>query len=493
MADFKKSRRKGFGVGASNTQILEALYKKYSRDYLRYFKELSDNYKIGPNKEEVDKTVELIKRMLVVLENVITTGIITEEDSEKLSEFSENIELQKQFFIQEIQKDTVLQQLLSVINEKTGISLEEMTSVEGVVEKGLQQVRKSQARKRVSFAEKAPHIAALGKGAFQESLKAATGPVYPLLEKAFGIGKDIFSLGKGLSQKRREKEEESAIAQTFPSSFREPRTRDFREARGAGSSLGSMVGIAGRETLDKQVAPLKRFFDKEAYQTKWTKELLDATKEAKERKEKNWSFLDIFEGKIGVLTLGLAALATSVIAAKRFLDTWKSKEEITKAAVDIGSSAGAGAGKTLEQIKKFGGIDVYAKKLGKTPKQVALDVAYLEQLESLGKRAEQPWYKKTLQSYGLMKRPEIVSVPTRAEEIQKEFSPKNIPTNFSQPPLKIEVPPVPGLDVLKETIERLTEQLQRNQESAPVKTGNVFDSGDTLLTEHAKGNLNFDR
>lgn len=488
--DFKKSRRKGFGVGASNTQILEALYKKYSRDYLRYFKELSDNYKIGPNKEEVDKTVELIKRMLVVLENVITTGIITEEDSERLSEFSENIELQKQFFIQEIQKDTVLQQLLSVINEKTGISLEEMTSVEGVVEKGLQQVRKSQV-KRAPFAEKAPRVAALGKELGKGLAVATTGPFYPLLEKAFGVGKDIFSLGKGISQKRREREEESAIAQTFPSSFREPRTREVREARGVGSPLGSMVGIAGKEILDKQVAPLKRFFDKEAYQTKWTKELLEEMKKAGEKSK--------IESSLGIGNLlalaGKAAIGAGTAAGglKVGYDLAKAVMDYNKA-IDYSHEAHKRAMDSLAQWNRQ--IDKVTSDLkgGTQETKSATD----EILKRMSLRDQ------LLAAAPTTIRDPFVSKPKKESEIIREKSEtisKEIKTvetqrnifNKEAQPLKIEVPPVPGLDVLKEAIERLTEQLQRNQESAPIKMGNVFDSGDTLLTEHARGNLNFER
>lgn len=502
--DFKKSgKRNKFGVGTANTRILEALYKKYSRDYLKYFKELSDNYKIGPNKEEVDKSVELVKRILVVLENVISTGIITEEDSANLKEYSENIELQKQYFLEEVQNDKVLQQLISIIDEKTGIPLEQMGSAEEVVKKGIQQLQRSKVREAAPFRERAPHIAALGKDIGKSLAVAATGPFYPLLEKAYGVGQDIFSLGRGAAQRRRSKEEESTIGEVSPSSFRTPRSREAQESRTSGASLGSMVGVAQKETLDKQVAPLKRFFDKEAYQTKWTKELLEATKEAKEKKD--MGFVDILSSKFGslkdvlILTLPLLAkfgIALGALAAS----AWSVKQvwDLIKKLADLGGASGerreageAAANAAQQQINVMQemGLSDYSKGLGKTPEQVALDIAYLErrgQMESKAPRWPKSWkeaWKLPLFAYDAVKN--IITedrqpLAERAKEIEK----------MGEQPLKIEIPPIPGLDGL---IEKLNEQLQKSQEketaAVPVKTGNVFDSGDTLLTEHAKGSL----
>jgi len=489
----KKSNR--FDVGQFNMQAMDALHKKYTRDYLGFFEELSTLYKIGKNKREIAETIQLIEKARNLLSGVINDGIIGVEDSEKLYDLVEKIEAKKQYFLEEVQKVKALQEKISEVTEKTGVSSQDLNVTQELVKEGVRQSRRKAREGIGSFLERtAPRtyggIAKVGAGLGTSLL----GPFTPLAKAGIGVGKDIIEWRRKATEEKERKLGESYRSGLRPSAAIREQTQ---EARGTPPPVGEFRGVSNRRaTLAEQVAPLKEFFDKDAYKAKWTQELLKAAKEGRGGKGENVGGLGGAFPLLGkaaqVVGIGVAA----VFAANRLQKLGEKIQEYS----DVQKYVQKELREQAELQKRFN--DELSLTLGQKLREAAKsgdearrkDAVYkIKQLESerAHKQTEETGaWEDWKAGLGAI----IPDEPTsRAGKMATPLSGLNGSVNSrSEKGRSFEVPSVPGLDILNETIKRLTDQLQKNQ-TPPIlmsgSGGNMFDSADALINAHANGGL----
>ena len=506
MADSSK-RRKVVQIDQHSMQSMKVLNKKFGRDYLKFFTELSSLYIAGKNKKEIDKTIRLIEKVQGLLNDVIEEGAISVPDSELLYNLVQQIEEQKKYFLEEVENVQALQEKVSKVEEGTGVSLEDLNVTREVAREGVRQARRREKESTTSFLKRtAPTAYGMGASAVQALGVSTLGPFYGAAKAGLGLLKDAGGVRKSLSEKKESALEESLKTSLRPGGGMSPDFEGAQTARTQPPPVSDFRGTATKTvSLEKQTEPLREFFDKGAYKAQWTRELLNASKEKSKGADGGGllgglglggltaSFKGLGAGLLPLIGKAglLAALAVGVgLSIKQFINLGGAVSEFSKAKKAQAEAARGlkqAAGQKLDAIKEMG-LAEYAKKTGKTEKQVAMDVAYMEQQSELTASAAQPWYKKTGQALGIIDRPKISSVQERTKEIQEMSAPRLKPGVVPEQPIPFEAGQI---QTLTETMKNLTDKIGQTQsEGIPgPRQGNRFDSGDTLIQNHANGDL----
>ena len=369
--DKHKFERSSFGLGNFNTQTMQALHKKYYRDYLPFFQELSKLYKQGKNKNEIVETINLIKKIQTLLGDIIKEGSIEKDDADLLYSSVKKIEEKKLYFLEEVANVKALQEKIQKVEATTGISLEDLNVTKEVVEHGIRESRKKSEHPGSFLKRTAPTMHGMAVSGGQAVAASMLGPFYGAVKGAYGLGKDVLNIGKGLREKRQTNlgsslrsdirtsgsrvispgvtPESTQVARTrppkvdsftgfssSPSQREENRISQDNDWSGVFQNRESHLkrdndwsGVfqnqkeshpqkteLNKPNLEQQVAPLQEFFDKGAYKAKWTKELLSTSKEKKEGSKESMGFLGDFKagiipfiGKAGQFALLGAAIA----------------------------------------------------------------------------------------------------------------------------------------------------------------------------------------
>jgi len=501
MADPGKPRRRVVQIDQHSMASMKALSKKFGRDYLKFFKELSNLYVTGKNKREIDKTVKLIEKVRGLLNDVIEEGAISSPDSELLYDLVQDIEEQKKYFLEEVKNVKALQERVMRVEKGTGVSLKDLNVTREVAREGVRQARRRDKEKITSFLKRtAPTAYGVGESVVKALGVSTLGPYYGAARTGLGLLKDVGGVRRGIAEKKELALEESLRTSLRPGGGMAADLEGIKEARTRPPSVAGFRGTGDRLVpLEKRTEPLREFFDKGAYKSRWTRELLSTSKEKAKGVGKLGlaGLADKFKGLgAGLLPLVgkaglLAALAVGVgLSIKQFVNLGGAVSEFKKAKKAQATAARGlkqAAGQKLDYIKEVG-LAEYAAKTGKTEKQVAMDVAYMEQQSELAASAAQPWYRKTGQALGILDRPKITSVQERTKEIQKMSAPRVKPGQVPTQPIPFEAEQI---QTLTETMKALTDkigQVQTDEIPGP-RQGNRFDSGDTLTQNHANGNL----
>lgn len=504
MADTSKPRKRVVQIDQHNMQSMKALNKKFGRDYLKFFKELSSLYITGKNKSEIDKTIKLIEKVRGLLNDVIEEGAISVPDSELLYDLVQQIEDQKKYFLEEVKNVKALQDKITKVEKGTGISLQDLNATREVAREGVRQSRRRDKESASSFLKRtAPTAYGMGASAVQALGVSTLGPYYGAAKAGLGLIKDVGGVRKGLAEKKELGLEESLRNSLRPGGGMPADLEEIKSSRTRPPSVADFRGTGDRgASIEKRTEPLNEFFDKGAYKASWTKELLGITKEktkgagmpglgglaglASKFKSLGVGLLPLV-GKAGLL----AALAVGVgLSIKQFINLGGAVSEFKKAKTAQAEAARGlkqAAGQKLDYIKEVG-LAEYAAKTGKSEKQVAMDVAYMEQRSELEANASQPWYKKTGQALGILDRPKISSVQERTKEIQQMSAPRLKPGQVPTQSIPFEAEQI---QTLTETMKNLTDKIgQAQSDDIPgPRQGNRFDSGDTLTQNHANGDL----
>ena len=497
-----------------SVQILSAIEKKYSRDYLNFFGNLSDSYKAGP-KKELDRLIARIERTINLLQDVIQGEPLSAEKSNELLGSVQYIEEQKSYWIKKARQVKALQQRIQAASEETGVGETDLNVSLDLAEAGVKQTRRSRAQK----AQKADwaQLQGLGRAAAVPAAAALTGPFYPLMKMGWGL-----MAGKGARGNRGTREAQQA-AQLSPVSG-EMQHPGLNELFGTKPYMAR--GIAG----DSQVESWKLFFDKEAYKAKWTKELLDNIRKiakASDTQGNKGILSELIEGvkggfvgglsAVGLLAGGKIALGAMTLAATgvAVYATYVTVEEAKKLVQDL-KDLGASARErdrlrdtALESTKERRAKSVELGAPVEAIERLDRQISRLEEEKVQAKPgARGLWEMMQPQSKTLTsaKSKPVVdpsdvggpgghyydadNITKMIEDAQRETAIRR--TNQVRDSARTSLP---GVDLpvqeLIQVMQELRDKMAEQQTgSVPVQgPRNIHDPGDTLLQQYSEGNL----
>jgi len=519
------------GINQYDLRSLRALRAKLLRDYLNFFEDLSDLYKQSKQKKEIQSTVVKIRQTISLLDSILEGESIGKEDAGSLVSRIDDINADRDYFLQKIPEIKAFSDRIDKVVAKTGISPEDLNITEGVVKGVVKGSRDSQKEGVGSFLRRSmPGTLGAGADVGKGMLTALTGPFASILGP---IAKDVFSLGKNVVGKVKERKEmrlggrlrpvggqvsseraeqisEARRESPFVSSFGREAVRGGRESGRDISpySLGRKAPrekvLASTQSLGKkiskedQVRPLTYFFDKKAYRTKWTKELLQRLKNLG-GKGKGSLFGGLTGGLKSLLPLlagvGLAlgkgaGLAGAVVftslklfelgkTAKEYhevlknVEQTKEKQQVVMSRLQQDAFGRLQKSETPEEKRRvMAGIKVYQtaehKKLyEKSTKGV------------IGKFASL-FVKAPAEFSPTGPRMMPVSSKKKGEEYSKEDLTKVIENSERQN------------QKLEKAISGLSSSVAKDKQYPDVRgggVGNQFDSADTLLSDRSAGNL----
>lgn len=490
-------------VDQFNTQTLEALHTKLSRDYLGLFRSLQKLYQKGKQRKALDSTVKELNQTVALLNNILRKGSISKEDAETLTTGINKINEDKDYFLQQAQGVQAFRERLDQVSEATGVSLEDLNITEEIVRRGVRQARKKPLRKAVSALRGAmPETRGVIGGLARGAGVAALGPFAPLAGMGIGALRDVLGLGRrvgGLAVGAVRERRQARLGRMLrPAAYRAaPEELEYMAARrGVAPGLSAFRGlgrqpVSRRRSREEAVAPLTYFFNKKAYRAKWTRDVLKWIKESGKGKGK-------FRTMLTGLFTSLGAAIGPLLGAAGF------------------AALAVGVGHSIYQFNKLRNVwkdYTKAKELERKAHERQMK-AWDMQLDHLEKRIKEtkPEWEEVRKTTKFL---------TEQREIREHIGEYQVPAvavidPFYRAPLA--TPPGPGIErmvpgpgvaplgtaprapeissemfqKLMESINNLSEQVKRDREAGSIKEvglGNLFDSGDVLVNIHASGEL----
>lgn len=501
------------GVDKTTMFHLEALYTKYTRDYLPWFKGIADMYKKGGEKKYAQEAAQLVEKARTLLDNILKTGSISKDDSTRLFELVDDIEWRRESFQSKIQENKSLARKAEEVAKATGVTVEDLNVTKEIATRAVSQAEKSMKASREGALEFMQRVAPRSYRVGSEALRSAFGPVGEMAGMGFGLAREVFKIGGGLAEKVQGRRDLRLQSQLRPvaSQVTIDELERLHNAQRQGPTLGDAAAgvVTKAPSASDQFAPLMNFFDKGAYKAKWTKELLDLTKKSAERARATGAgsltdlmgkFKDLggailpFIGKAG-LYAGLAvAITATTIAFKDAVQEYASSKQKQKESTERLEKATADK---VEEIKKIG-VAEYARRAGTTERGVLSNIAGQQTRVEMQKYSSLPWWSKEkmvgrLGGAYLGKNPYAPTIEPFEQRLQKLEA--QLPRQGAQGAAP--VPPtvnvtVPGLEKVEEAIKQSVAEMKQTQPQQPApRLIDTHDSGDTLIREHAKGNLSW--
>jgi hypothetical protein len=497
------------GVDKTSMYQLDALYTKYTRDYLQFFKEISGMYSRGDEKKSADAAVQAVEKIRSLLSSVLKTGTITAEDSKTLFALVDEIEDRKDSFVRKMETNKSLAEKIDRVEKTVGVSPEDLNVTREISKRAISQARATTKEGTLSFLKRtAPKTVSAAQDLGRGIATGALGPFSPLLTGA----KELFSVGRGVASKiqgRRAAKQQSKLRPVFTRGvdrFDTPHAAYTRPP-----SAGSTEHRMRSRGHPKESSSLMTFFDKGAYKAAWTKELLEVTKGDAGRGKSIGGLGDMltlfgagllpFLGTAGLLALLAAAVGFTTIELGRLIpaiaDYQKSKAQQAEAAKALARSYQD----INAAIVEGGGLKKYAVAAKKSPGQVLQAQDALRVNAAQQHYAAIPFYNPAKiigRSLGAItgRNPltKIKPYGPRMEELQKKLeetqAQKEASGSSKTPQVNVTIP---GLDDFKGTLQAFAEQLKLTspaQEIGP-RINNMHDSGDALMQEYARGTLTF--
>jgi len=511
-------------VDQYNMQTLRALRIKLSRDYLAFFRSLSKLYGRSRRKREIDETIIRIRTAIAFLDNILIEGVLEKKDVKSLTGQLKELNEIRDYFLEQVENVDALREKTEKVRRETGISPKDLNITEKVIKIGVQQARKPVWRPSTleRFKERMPRTYYAGARILRGAGAAAFGPFAPLASLALLSAGEMLKLPVTVVGALRKRKVESLRRELRPviGGLSTQRLRQMYAERGAGlgvTGFGRLraevprpqpVARRRKRTKEEQVAPLVYFFDRKAYRAKWTRELLSRFKRF-ERKEKDAGLISSLLKGIGGLPgkflklsasivpfLGKAGLLASLGASIGFTTSrlyklagvvaslWDVKKQVRTGAVKIGKTVA----QRKEAIREMG-LEKYAEKTGRAPAAVLTNIIAMEERARLQEEYSKPWYKRIFS-----KEPELKTsqeIQKRLEELKTEFGVrKQSPDAAASEAAGKQI--VEEINKLSSAIKDLSQQVGRDKEVPAIKDtsiGNLYDSGDVLVNEHASGSL----
>lgn len=490
------------GDTTQSLQSLRAVSVKYTRDYLPFFEGLAKLYKTGPNRKRSTETVNSVKRTIALIDSVVGGGGLTSRDTQTLYELLQSVEDNRQYFIQQAKQNQALGARIEKVSEESGVGIEDLGVTPGIVRKAVRtDVQQARVQSLSGLGRQFSRTRALGGKVLGGVGAAVAGPFQPLLRAGLGVGRDalgvVGSLSKMLQERRRTQ---------FASALRPvaagadiPLLERIQSARGTGPDLAGFQGVRQRKvSVEEQTRPLQKFFDKGAYRAKWTKDLLETmqgvSREAK--KDRGGGITDDLVKKIvaaatvakGASVLGQEIGKTSA-AVVGTSSARKEEHRLTESA--IGSLSKRWATETDPARKDKLQQDMVRLIAQKREEGLGWSGAFDVLLGSQARVGQaEPKGSSRMKDFQETEVPDIVA---KTLQLMRENQSQSSGMASQDKTAKESLAELNKLNSrMEELVAQFKEfQTQKNRyDSAPSPgVGDPFDSGDTLLRNHADGNL----
>jgi len=500
------------GVNQYDLRNLRALRSKLDRDYLGFFEDLSGLYQKSTQKKELQNTIIKIKQTIGLLNSILEGEAIGKKDVDKLISQINDINADKDYFLQKIPEVKAFSDRVNKVTKETGISPKDLNITEGIVKDVAKGTQKAQKEKTGSFLRRTmPGTLGLAGGLAKGLGTALAGPFAPILGPIVG---DVFRAGKAISQKVSERREVGLGEQLRPvgAGISPSRAETISGARRESPFVGGFAGKSyrGREAVagrgkklssEDMVRPLTYFFDKKAYRSKWTKELLSRIKNlgGKGRGSLFGGLLGGLKGLLPIIAaVGLALGKGAGLAGVSIYTGLKLKElyEVTREYFDVLKNVKDFQEKQHTVLSGIGEKYSGQTMFGKTPEE--REAGRRGELQ-IRKGQEQKYYKEATSGVLGWITKRFVSAPS---EIALEKQ-KNVPTlvkekgeDWSREELLTVMKNTETQNQkLEDAIRGLSDSVKKDKEFSNIRgggIGNQFDSADTLLGDRAAGNLTID-
>ena len=305
-----------FGADVADMKTFRALKTKLEKDYLGFFNGLDKSYERGEFKKMAKESVGMVLATLNILSSMIDSGNIDAETVGAVVNNVGNLNASKDFFVAQSEEVKALRGRMDKVEQDTGISAASLNISKKVISKGARREQRKLKEGAIPFLKRTmPHTVSTGASLATAAGVAALGPMFPIAKMAAGAATDIFGLGKGIAEKFSTRGEKRAGAGLVPSaySFSQGAGEKVQAARGAGTALPRMRQAEQRQSK-AGVGVLKAFFNKGAYQAKWTKALLKETVKAGKKKKGDTSGLLSKIGAVGKTLIPMAITAVTAVA-----------------------------------------------------------------------------------------------------------------------------------------------------------------------------------
>ena len=338
----------------------------------------------------------------------------------------------------------------------------------------------------------------------------------------------IFGLGKGLAQKvavRRKRRVADPLVPFSEKIVEKKQTERGKRAHlpkiqrlGKGGTVSSQMRQIEAKQSKAGVGILSTFFNKTAYRTKWTKELLNQTKKANKRKEASVHGLGAMFSSLSSAILPLvgkaglfAGLAGSIVLAgdriSKSVAGWKELISVNAENRKAVAESTRTVTEIFDAVKKIGGLEAYSKSVGKTPAQVIGRISGLETKVSELNRSSQSLWKQATKAIlktmpiayvlGLNKKAKVVSQSNRVEEIKEELMPADVTRDQTLYPrldpkvLEEVTKALSAMGTVSEDLRTYTLELDKKS-SVNIKEpsiGDPNDHADAFIKDYSAGKL----
>jgi len=497
-----------FGADTADMKTFRALKTKLERDYLGFFESLQKSYQRGEFKKLAKDSVGIAQATISILDHMIDSGAINDKTVGAVVTNIGNLNASKDFFVEKSGEVQALKNRMSQIESETGVSAEALNVSEEVVTSGAMREKKKLKEGALPFLGRTmPKTAALG-GELLQAGAAALGPLYPLAQMAGGAASDLFGLGRGISQKLGERKERRLGASLTPMAHALPQAaiQGVGRARTVGAALPKEV--AQRKKVGKDT--LIEFFNKGAFQAKWTKQLLNSLKKSSKGGGLFGALglLGLLKG-FGIALLPLIGTAgliaglglASVGAADRLIKLGSKLAEFGEVSANVSRSL-AKQHELQEKYNAMINAIIIAKKesFEETGKEAAEITASLkdrmETRENLLKIApttiKDPFIHTTT---GVDRKATILPPPGEVTKIEQDRRgrKRDLSTAPSSPSSTRDAEGGASTDRLSSAIDALTKKLgSGDRPAANIKEsslGDPFDSSDVLLNKYVGADL----
>ena len=343
-------QKQGFKVFSDESiKSLRLIQRKYTHDYLEFFKKVDDTFAgmpMTPERKQVNRVIEAIQEAVYIVDKLLATTSVPEskEQVQTLADLMENIDKAFIFFSNPDNLSAPTQKRIQEVEKKSGISVQDIAKANKAIKGRVEEAGKVTP----SIFGRAGSVLAsgvkpLGDMAHKALASGAFGPIGTAAATIGGLaGKGV----KGVSdfmQRRKEKKlnlERQAFSQSallqgeatpegFSEMFKGLRKsgvgslgEDLKKGggtkysgdafEGLGASGGEAVfGTAKtRKSATMQIAGMQQalfsFFNVDAYRARWTKELLEVIKEGGGKGGRGGIPKDSIGKVLGVAGLGAA-------------------------------------------------------------------------------------------------------------------------------------------------------------------------------------------
>jgi len=498
---FGKRHRKYFleniyGADIADMKTFRALKTKLDKDYLLFFEGLDRSYQRGEFKKLAKESIAIVHATTALLDHMIDTGSITDESVGAVATNIGNLNASRDFFVGKSEEVKALKGRMEQVEAETGVSPAALSVSEEVVTTGAKREKKKLKEGVVPFLGRTlPRTVSLGKE-LATSVAAALGPVYPLAQMAGGAAADIFSLGRGISQKLGERKEQKMATSLQPLAHGLPASalQGLGQARGMGPILPRVV----EQRKKTGQATLMEFFNKGAFRAKWTKELLKNMK--KTGSGKGFGLGGLASKFMGLGAALLPLLGTTGLIAGLGLVSVGATDRLSKLGSKLSElgevTANVRLGEKLRDALKRG--DEKARKEAVEAIKQSELIRVREENQKIG--IYQDWKAGVGSLFGGRDRKKAIILPLSGEVTKIEQGRRDRNRELSTSPTSPGSPRgediVGQINKLSSAIDALTKKLGKDgQVQATIKErsiGDPFDSSDVLLNKYVEADLSLE-